>query len=108
MCAESEGANMNIVQSDGKCKKCNNKVFSNFVCCLVCKSKFHASGCSNDIDICTPTFLNLFKPFSEKTAPKYAARPGNFHFLCDPCLTKFEKAQSTTRNDKVDDLKEKN
>ena len=97
----------NIVQSDGKCKKCNNKVFGNFVCCLGCKNKYHATGCSNDIDICTPTFLSTFKPFSEKTAPKYAARPGCFHFLCDQCLTTFEKDKCTTRDDKVDDLKAK-
>ena len=97
----------NIVQSDGKCKKCNTKVFGNSVCCLVCKNKYHATGCSNDIDICTPSFLTAFKPFSEKIAPKYAARPGCFHFLCDHCLTKLEKDQCTTRDDKVDDLKAK-
>ena len=107
MSAESEGANMNIVLPDGKCKKCSKKVFNKFVTCFCCKSKFHASGCSNDIDICTPTFCDTFKPFSEKTAPKYAARPGNFHFICDPCLTRFECEQATNRDDKVDDLKRK-
>ena len=87
MCAEQEA--VNIVLPDGKCKKCKNKVHNNFVVCLFCSSKFHAAGCSNN-DICTPTFLSSFKPFSEKTVPKYAARPGNFHFICDSCLTGFE------------------
>ena len=98
-----EGAS-NIVLPDGKCGKCKKKVHDSFVSCLVCKSKFHATGCSNDIDICTPTFLSSFKPFSEKVAPKYAARPGNFHFLCDACLTSFEIDKAASANDKVDSL----
>ena len=103
MCESMEAAS-NIIMPDGTCRKCENRVYSNFVSCLVCKSKFHATGCSNDIDICTPTFLNLFKPFSEKVAPKYAARPGNFHFLCDACLTTFEINKAASDNDKVDSL----
>ena len=98
---------MNIVQPDGKCKKCLHKVFANFLTCLSCKQKFHATGCSDENNICTPTFLDSFKHFSEKNTPKYAARPGNFHFLCDPCITNFEISQCATSDSKVDDLKTK-
>ena len=94
----------NILMPDGKCKKCKNKVHNNYVSCLMCKWKFHATGCSNDIDICTPSFLSVFKPFSEKTAPKYAARPGNFKFVCDGCLTRFEINKVSSNDDKVDSL----
>ena len=100
---ESKGAE-NIVLPDGKCK---NKVHFNFVTCLICSSKFHATGCSNDIDICTPSFLSSFRPFSEKVAPKYAARPGTFHFVCDACLTEFEINRASSRDDKVDSLSSK-
>ena len=103
MCENSEGAS-NILLPDGKCNKCKNKVHNNYVSCLICKCKFHATGCSNDIDICTPTFLNTFKLFSEKSAPKYAARPGNFHFICDGCQTRFEINKASTDSEKVDSL----
>ena len=103
----SEGPAMNIVLPDGKCKKCLKKVDGYHVTCIVCKSKFHAAGCSNDIDICTRSFVDVFRPFSEKTGLKYAARPGNFHFICDPCLTRFEMEQTSSQDDKVDHLKTK-
>ena len=64
MCAESEGV-VNTVLPDGKCTKCKNRVHNNFVTCLFCSCKFHATGCSNN-DICTPMFLSSFKPFLEK------------------------------------------
>ena len=102
MCAESEGV-VNTVLPDGKCTKCKNRVHNNFVTCLFCSCKFHATGCSNN-DICTPTFLSSFKPFSEKTAPKYASRPGNFHFVCDACITNFEIKRASSQSDKVDSL----
>ena len=98
---------INTVLSDGICNKCSKKVNGNDVCCIICKTKFHAAGCSNDIDICTHSFLNQFKPHVDKVTPKYAARPGNFMFMCDSCMTEFEIKMASKEQSKVDDLEKK-
>ena len=98
---------LNTVSSDGTCNKCTKKVNGNDVCCIICKMKFHATGCSNDTDICTQSFLNQFKPHAEKMSVKYAARPGNFMFMCDPCKTTFEINSASKDQCKVDMLEEK-
>ena len=72
---------------------------------MVCKEKIHATGCSKDDDICTPTFLSQFK--SARTNAKYATSPGNFVFMCNPCLTGLEVNMAATNADKVGDLKSK-
>ena len=98
---------LNTVSSDGTCNKCLKKVYGNDLSCFKCKQRFHATGCSNDIDICHNTFLTMFKPFSEKTGAKFAARPGNFLFICDPCMTTAEIEMASNSGDKVDMLKTK-
>ena len=98
---------LNTVSPDGKCNKCLKKVNGNDVKCFICKLRFHATGCSNDIDICNVSFLSLFKPFSEKTGAKYAARPGNFLYICDPCMTSSEIKMASSNEDKVDVLQSK-
>ena len=98
---------LNTVSADGTCNKCSKKVNGNDVCCIICKVKFHATGCSNDIDICTQSFLNQFKPHVDKVSPKYAARPGNFMFMCDPCKTTFEIKSASKEQSKVDVLEDK-
>lgn len=98
---------LSVVLSNGTCKKCEKTVANNTVNCLICKEKFHASGCSNDADICTPSFLTSFKPYCEKVAPKYVARPGTFVFVCDPCLTNMEIQNTASNENKVDALKVK-
>ena len=98
---------LNTVSSDGTCNKCSKKVYGNDLSCFKCKKRFHATGCSNDIDICHNTFLTMFKPFCEKTGVKYAARPGNFLFICDPCMTTSEIDMASNSDDKVDMLKTK-
>ena len=49
-------------------------------------------------------FCLLSSRFQKKTAPKYASRPGNFHFVCDACLTNFEIKRASSQSDKVDSL----
>ena len=100
-------SDLNTVSSNGNCNKCLKKVNNNDVSCFICKEKFHAVECLMDIDICTQSFLNQFKPHVDKVTPKYAARPGNFMFMCDPCMTEFEIKMASKEQGKVDDLEKK-
>ena len=98
---------LNTVAPDGTCNTCLKKVNNSYVTCMICKVKFHGTGCSNDIDICTKSFMDLYKPHAEKSTPKYAARPGNFLFMCDPCMTTYEIQSAAKEQTKVDALESK-
>ena len=100
-------SDLNTVSSNGTCNKCLKKVNNNDISCFICKERFHAVGCSMDIDICTQSFMNQFRPHVDKVSAKYAARPGNFLFMCNPCMTSFEVKNTSKNQNKVDALEEK-
>ena len=87
---------------DDKCKNCGCGDKSETVSCLFCKQDFHFYDCfenSND-DIAPSSCGKSFYKAINKIG-KYSHRPGNFRFVCDPCLTKFENDQTCTSNDRV-------
>jgi len=87
---------------DGKCKVCDSANNQETVSCLQCERKFHMINCAeNESDDClsTSAFNQILKAIN-KTG-KYATRPGNFRFICDPCMTKVECEKTCTTNDKV-------
>ena len=88
-----------LLNADGECTTCGKSAINSFVTCFMCQDKFHAVGCSTSSSICNQSYLLLFKPLSEKTGVN-AARPGNFLFSCDSCLTKYEQEQSMVHADK--------
>ena len=73
--------------------------------CFLCCNKFHAVGCTTPAisNICNTSFLQLFRPMSEKSGVN-AGRPGNFLFFCDTCMTKFEIDQTIRMEDKLTEL----
>ena len=60
------------------------------------------NGCFNngDKDILPNSCAKSFHKAINKIG-KFAQRPGNFRFICDPCITKFENSQTCTTNDNV-------
>ena len=94
------------MDADGKCSVCDSSAGNDFVSCFLCRRKFHAHGCTlpKDSNICTSSFLQLFRPLSEKTGVN-TSRPGNFLFACDPCMTQFETDQALKMEDKFEMLK---
>ena len=75
------------------------------ICCMFCQQVFHAvcrdpagKTVAND-SICGKTFFNQFATtFKDGNA---ANRPGNFVFICDPCMTSFEVREQVTQGDRV-------
>ena len=98
MCIDSGGTLQSLLNSDGVCITCEKSAIGSSVSCFICFKKFHAVGCSVSSDICTRTYLNSFTPLSEKTGIN-DQRPGNFKFVCDICMTKFEKKQARNTSD---------
>ena len=47
--------------------------------------------------------MNLYVPISEKTGVN-DQRPGNFRFVCDICMTEFEKKQARRTSDEFTSL----
>ena len=96
-----------VLNSSGECDLCKKSAANSFVTCLFCQLKFHAVGCNTANDICTATFLNMFKPLSEKVGSTNSKRPGNFTFVCDPCLTSHEHKLSMKTSNQYEDLQQK-
>ena len=95
------GAPLNTVM-DGKCQNCDSQEPEEFVSCLFCNLQFHLNGCfeNSDDDILSNSHSKTIYKAIHKTG-KFAHRPGNFRFVCDPCLTNFESKQTCTTNDSV-------
>ena len=89
--------------ADGTCKVCNSTNTQESVSCLRCDKLFHMINCagseSNDC-LTSSAFTQHFQKAINKTG-KYANRPGNFCFVCDPCMTQLELNKTCTTNDKV-------
>ena len=87
---------------NGCCIQCESKDVEEFVSCLFCKVSFHMNGCfeNGDDDILPLTCSkNFYKAINN--IGKFAHRPGNFRFVCDPCITNFETKETCTTNDHV-------
>ena len=65
--------------------------------CFRCKSVFHAicENTNNDTKLATNTLIKGFHAPSTKP---------NFKFLCDVCLTKFERSLVDTQTEKIENL----
>ena len=81
------------VNEHGICSKCSRPAAGEVVVCMICNFKFHAICTGVEQTICTATFLGDFTKVVNK-AGAYKGRPGNFRFVCDPCLTNFELKKS--------------
>ena len=104
MCIDSGGTTLkSVLNTDGICSTCDKSALGYAVICFMCLKKFHAVGCSVPSNICTQTHLNSFTPLSEKTGVN-DQRPGNFKFVCDICITKFEKKQARRTSDEFTSL----
>ena len=92
---------LNIV-TNGVCTHCESDNAEEFVSCMFCNTIFHMNGCLNaDLKNILPnTCAKHFHKAINKSG-KFAHRPGNFRFICDPCITKFENSQTCTTNDNV-------
>ena len=94
-----------VIDSSGKCSTCKKSAVNCYVTCLFCKAKFHAYDCTSESqDLCKQSFYKLFKPLTEKSGVN-SHRPGNFKFICDPCLTGFEHSQVKTNEDHLNEIK---
>ena len=100
-CDSSRGRPPNTMDS-GKYQNCNRQESGKFVSCLFCKVKFHLNGCfeNSDDDILNNSDAKSFYKAIHKIG-KFSHRPGNFRFVCDPCLTHFENKETCTTNDSV-------
>ena len=96
-----------LICTNGICSSCedaNAKAAS--LKCLYCKLLFHAVCTTAKSDkkgsdtICARTFFNTYTATIESQV--YKTRPGNFIFICDPCMTKFEQEEASTQESKVD------
>lgn len=103
MYVESVSTIKSLLNSDGFCTTCDKSGIGCSVTCFMCLKKFHAINCSVPSNICTQTYLNSFTPLSEKTGVN-DQRPGNFKFICDICMTKFEKKQARNTSDEFTSL----
>jgi len=74
--------------------------------CLCCSSLFHAvcttaKGEKKGAEIiCSKSFFSTYNTLIESQV--YKTRPGNFPFICNPCMTSFEQKQASTQESKVD------
>ena len=87
---------------NGCCIQCESKDTEEFVSCLFCKVSFHMNSCfeNGDDDILPLTCAkNFYKAMNN--VGKFAHRPGNFRFVCDPCITTFETQETCTTNNHV-------
>lgn len=104
MCIDSGGTSLkSVLNADGICNTCEKSAMGSSVMCFICLKKFHAVGCSVPSTICTQTFLNSFTPLCEKAGVNNQ-RPGNFKFVCDICMTKFEKEKARRTSDEFTSL----
>lgn len=87
---------------NGICQQCEGDNPEEFVSCMFCKVCYHMNGCFDnaDHDILPNSCTKNFHKAINKSG-KFAHRPGNFRFVCDPCITKFENTQTCTTNDNV-------
>ena len=99
---EPPSSHLSNTVKNGKCQNCDSQQVEEFLCCLFCKVKVHMNGCfdDSDDDILSNSDAKSFYKAINKIG-KFAHRPGNFRFVCDPCLTNFESKQTCTTNDSV-------
>lgn len=93
---------------DGKCKACDSDKVQEAVSCLDCEKQFHMINCAeneNDDCLTSSAFSHIQKAIVK--SGKYAIRPGNFRFICDPCLTNIELKKTCTTNDNIQILDNK-
>lgn len=95
-----------LLDEDDTCTSCKQeKCGHESVCCMFCQMVFHAqcrdsTGKSVAQDsICGKTFYNQFATTLKDG--NAANRPGNFKFICDPCMTSFEESRQVTQGDRV-------
>ena len=87
---------------DGVCVQCESEEADEFVSCMFCKLCFHLNGCFDNgfLDILPNSCTKNFYKAINKSG-KFAHRPGNFRFICDPCITKFENSEVSSTNDNI-------
>ena len=92
----------------GECKKCGSDKDQETFPCLRCKKKFHITNCGKNDDTFTlmPSSFESFKKVVNKTG-KFSTRPGNFRFVCDPCLTQIEIDFTCETSEQVQQLTDK-
>ena len=98
-----------FIDSSGICLSCDDAAAMDTAFpCLFCKGYFHAVCRNVDGDrkgkeiVCKRTFYNTFSSMVETDL--YKKRPGNFHFVCDACQTKFEYNAVATNDSKIDSI----
>ena len=98
-----------FIDSSGICSSCDDAAAMDAAfSCLFCKGYFHAVCRNADGDrkgkeiVCKRTFYNSFSSMVESDL--YKKRPGNFHFVCDACQTKFENNAVATNDSKIDSI----
>ena len=104
----------NVIPDSTKiCNRCKDEVDESSdvlsVRCLLCKHKFHASGCFEEYskDIAPPSVFKNTLQHAVNNTGRYQNRCGRFVFLCDFCMTSFENQQTVTHDEKVDMLDRK-
>ena len=104
-----DGVAKNVFRG-GKCVNCKSDNLDETICCLFCKTPYHAVNCfMEQADNCFPNqgFNNQWKPALENKKGAWRRRPGNVRFICDYCMTQFEIGLVQTDTDKVDRLDER-
>ena len=94
---------------NGVCKRCTGTGVEQFVSCMLCTATFHLYECDKenpDNDILSKSDGKTAYRIINKSG-KCEKRPGNFRFVCDPCLTKHETKQTCTTNQNVQMLDNK-
>ena len=104
-----------LLSDEGNCPNCPaENATENSVCCLFCGRCFHAtcikasSTSRKDFladNPCSKTFFDQFK--ANVQGKSKSKRPGNFVFVCDPCLTHHEHRNASDIRSHVCSLEKK-
>lgn len=98
-----------LVGESGICTSCEDAdAHKCTLTCFMCSRSFHsvcttAQGDKSGND--TITTRSFFKSFDKMIeSDKYRSRPGNFVFICDPCMTNHEKSKTINDENKIDKI----
>ena len=98
------------IYSSGICSSCDDAAaMDTAFSCLFCKGYFHAVCRNADGDrkvkdiVCKCTFYNSFSSIMVESG-LYKNCPGDFHFVCDACQTKFKNNAVATNDSKIDSI----
>ena len=103
----SIAAEKHLINKQGTCPNCNDSnAIEVSVRCLFCKSDFHAvcrdvTNVQMSENICTQSFYRMFSTVTVKAGVN-ASRPGNFKFVCNPCIAQFDQNDVGINTDNLD------